>query len=247
MDLKIWEVVRDDSDEARVFEKEKTFVKKKLARRMLRIGSVKLNSENPFEWASGYRMPIYNDNRMLLGSFENRLLVADGFMKILADENVRWYGIAGTSTSGIPPATTLADLTHSPLIYVRDKPKPYGLRNQIEGIDTNKDLEGKKYILIEDVISTGGSSARVVQAIRDANGICNYCLSVFNYGFRESDRVFEKLEPSCVTKSLLTYKELIEVAEEVGYINNMQVKKFEEWGNDPFGWGEKHGFPLVEI
>jgi len=246
MDLGIWNIVRNEFNEALAFEKREISMKNEIIRRMLRIGAVKLNSENPFKWSSGYRMPIYNDNRMLLGSFEDRRMVAEGFLGFLANEKIGWYGIAGTSTSGIPPATTLADLTESPLIYIRNKPKSHGLMNRIEGIDTEKDLERKKYVLIEDVISTGMSSAEAVQAIRDANGVCDYCFSIFNYGFKESARAFKELGPPCVLKSLVTYEELIKIAEEVGYVNNVQMKKLEEWASNPFGWGESHGFPKIE-
>jgi orotate phosphoribosyltransferase len=217
-----------------------------IARASLEIGSIKLNTDDPFTWASGFRMPIYNDNRMFLGSYDYRMMIADGFMELLRDSRIHWYGIAGTSTSGIPPATTLADLTHSPLIYVRDKPKGHGLRNQIEGIDAESDLEGRRFVLIEDLISTGGSSARAVQAIRDANGDCRHCLSIFNYGLSKADEAFGRLGPECEVKSLLTYDNLLEIARETEYITDDQVGVLAEWRNDPFGWGEKRGFPKVE-
>ena len=150
-----------------------------IARAGLEIRAIKLDPENPFEWASGLMMPIYNDNRMFLGEFKHRQLIADGFLELLREQGIHWKRIAGTSTAGIPHAEALADLTQSPMIYVRDKPKDHGLRNQIEGIDAESDLQGDNVVLIEDLISTGGSSARAVQAIRDANGVCNYCLSIF--------------------------------------------------------------------
>lgn len=219
---------------------------KEIAEAGLEINAIKLKPGDPFTWASGYRMPIYNDNRMFLGSYENRMLVADGFMDLLEKNGIHWRIIAGTSTAGIPPANTLADLTKSPLIYVRDKPKGHGLKNQIEGIDAEKDLDGRKVVLIEDLISTGGSSARAVQAIRNANGECNYCLSIFNYGLDKAVKAFASLEPPCEVRSILTYDVLLEVAKEKGYLTKEQVKVLEEWGYGPFEWGEKHGFPKVE-
>jgi len=155
---------------------------KQIAKAGLEINAIKLRPDNPFTWASGFRMPIYNDNRMFLFHPEHRGLLARGFEKILQSEEIPYEVIAGTSTAGIPPATTLADHLGKPMIYVRDKPKDHGLQNQIEGIDAESDLQGRKVILVEDLISTGGSSARAVQAIRDANGECNYCVSIFNYG-----------------------------------------------------------------
>lgn len=201
-------------------------------------------------------MPIYNDNRMFLFYPRCRELISEGFINLIKEKQLKFEVIAGTSTAGISPATTLADRLEVPLIYVRDKPKDHGLKNQIEGIDAEKDLEGKRVILIEDLVSTGGSSAKAVQAIRNAKGECNYCLSIFNYGFNEATEVFEgkklydkegnKLSNKCNVYSILDYNQLLEVAKETGYINKEQQKMLEEWRADPFNWGEKHGFPKVE-
>ena len=197
---------------------------KEIARAGLDINAIKLRPDNPFTWASGFRMPIYNDNRMFLFHPEHRGLLARGFEEILQTEEIPYEVIAGTSTAGIPPATTLADHLGKPMIYVRDKPKDHGLQNQIEGIDAESDLQGRKVVLVEDLISTGGSSARAVQAIRDANGECNYCVSIFNYGLDKAVQAFEGLNPSCEVRSLLTYDTLLEVAKETGYINEGQAK-----------------------
>ncbi|MEN7982469.1 MAG: orotate phosphoribosyltransferase [Nanoarchaeota archaeon] len=217
-----------------------------IAKAGLDINAIKLRPDNPFTWASGFRMPIYNDNRMFLFHPEHRGLLARGFEEILQSEDIPYEVIAGTSTAGIPPATTLADHLEKPMIYVRDKPKGHGLQNQIEGIDAESDLQGRKVVLVEDLISTGGSSARAVQAIRDANGDCNYCVSIFNYGLDKAVQAFEGLNPSCEVRSLLTYDTLLEVAKETGYINEGPAKMLAEWRADPFNWGEKHGFPKVE-
>ena len=154
--------------------------------------------------------------------------------------------IAGTSTAGISPATTLADKTKKPLIYVRDKPKDHGLRNQIEGIDAGSNLEGRCVILVEDLISTGGSSVKAVQAIRNAGGECNNCLCIFNYGLDKSVSEFRSLDPQCEVLSLLIYTRLLEIAKEIGHITKRQAEMLAEWRADPFGWGERHGFPKVE-
>jgi len=219
---------------------------KEIAKAGLEIKAIKLNPDNPFTWASGFQMPIYNDNRMFLGSYDNRRLIATAFLDLFQENGIKLNTIAGTSTAGISPATTLADLIQSPLIYVRDKPKDHGLKNQIEGIDAESDLENKDVILVEDLISTGGSSARAVQAIRNANGECNYCVSIFNYGLDKATQAFDQLDPKCHVRSLLTYDKLLEIAKETGYVNDQQVTMLAEWRADPFGWGEKHGFPKVE-
>ena len=219
---------------------------REVAKAGLGINGIKLSPDNPFTWASGYRLPIYNDNRMFLRDAEHREMIAQGFMQLLQQNRIHWYGIAGTSTAGISPATTLADMVKSPLIYVRDKPKDHGLRNQIEGIDADSDLQGKNYVLVEDLISTGGSSARAVQAVRNANGNCNHCLSIFNYGLDDAVNAFADLNPVCKVHSILDYDTLIQVAKETGYVNEDQAKMLAEWRTDPKGWGQKHGFPKVE-
>lgn len=233
------------------------FHAREIAMEGLKIKAIKLNPDKPFVWASGYQMPIYNDNRMFLGHYINRKWVANGFLKLIINNNIKYDIIAGTSTAGISPATTLADLENTPLIYIRDKPKDHGLKNQIEGIDAEKDLEGKIVILIEDLISTGGSSVNAVQAIRNAKGECNHCLSIFNYGFEEAEEMFQGKKPydkektkflktPCKVNSILDYDTLLKVAKEINYINSEQEKMLEEWRADPWNWGEKHGFPRIE-
>ena len=231
---------------------------KALASTSLEIGAIKLRPEDPFQWASGYRMPIYNDNRMLLGNYEHRKLVKDIFSKIISSDHFMSTAdiIAGTSTAGIPPATTLADALHKPLIYIREKPKDHGLKNQIEGISDNSDLEGKTVILIEDLISTGGSSVKAVQAIRNAKGDIDTCLSIFNYGFKKAADMFagtapyndtgEKLTQPCEVISAVPFEILLQAIKETKYLNNKNIELIEDWYADPFNWGAKHGFPKVE-
>ena len=227
-----------------------------IAKAGLEIKAIKLRPDNPFLWASGFRMPIYNDNRLFLFHPNYRRLISAGFGKLLHREEISYDVIAGTSTAGISPATRLADSLIKPMIYVRDKPKDHGLKNQIEGIDAESDLQGRKVVLVEDLISTGGSSARAVQAIRDANGICNHCISIFNYGLDIAGKVFRgeepydkegnKLSTPCEVRSLLTYDTLLDVAKETGSFTEDQIQLLEQWRVDPLGWGEKHGFPRVE-
>ena len=214
-----------------------------LAKAGLTIKAIKLNPEKPFLWASGYSMPIYNDNRMFLFYPNYRKLILEGFINIIKTKNIKFDIIAGTSTAGIPHGAFLADKLDLPFIYIRDKAKSHGLRNQIEGIDAESDLKQKSVLVIEDLISTGGSSAKAVQAVRDANGVVEYCLSIFTYGLEEALSAFDKLEEPCKTDSILTYNTLLKTAKEINYITEEQVTLLEEWKKNPFGWGEKHGFP----
>jgi orotate phosphoribosyltransferase len=219
----------------------------------LKIGAIKLNPREPFQWASGYFMPIYNDNRLLLGYIDARKEVLEGITSYIINGN--FDVIAGTSTAGIPWASMVADRLDKPMIYVRDKPKVHGLRNQIEGIDASRSLEGRKVVLIEDLISTGGSSAKAVQAIRDADGDINHCISIFNYGFDEARDMFEGKTPfdegkilagGCNVESMAEYPVLLKVARDTKYISDSDVDMLAEWRSDPFNWGERHGFHPIK-
>jgi orotate phosphoribosyltransferase len=216
-----------------------------IAEQGLRIGAIKLNPEDPFQWASGYRMPVYNDNRMFLFHPDTRRAIARGLGDMVADRGIAPEVVAGTATAGIPHGALLADLLSLPFIYIRDKPKGHGLRNRIEGLDAESDLEGRRVVVIEDLISTGGSSARAVEAVREANGLCAWCLSIFGYGLEKAAEEFAALDPPCAFESLLTFPVLLDVAREGGFLPPEHIALLEDWRGDPFGWGEKHGFPKV--
>ncbi len=207
----------------------------------LNIGALKLNIEKPFLWASGYYMPIYNDNRLFLEQKKYRQMIAESFIQVVKDNNIKVDVIAGTSTAGIPHATTLADKMDLPLTYVRNKPKAHGLKNRIEGLPEEKGYEGRKVLLIEDLISTGGSSIEAVKAIREADGDIEYCLSIFSYGLKEADDNFASLTPSCTAVSIINYDNLITEASQKGYILQKETHSLREWREHPFQWGEAHG------
>ncbi len=203
----------------------------------LEIGAIKIDPERPFTWASGYRMPVYNDNRLLLGSAAHRSLVAEGFRSLLDRLKARVDVVAGTATAGIAPATTLADLLKTPLIYVRPNPKTHGMENQVEGV-----LEkGQTAVVIEDLISTGNSALKAVEAVRKAGGIVEHCLCVFSYGFQKSTDLFHKA--NCQIHPLLTFQSLLDQAQESGSLSKEQIELLQSWQKDPFAWGERHGFP----
>jgi len=191
-------------------------------------------------------MPIYNDNRMFLFFPMMRQLIAQGLADIIAEKGILAEVVAGTATAGIPHGAILADLLSLPYIYIRDKPKAHGLKNRIEGIDAESDLGGSRVVVIEDLISTGGSSARAVEAVREARGDCNWCLSIFSYGLEKAADLFEALDPPCEFSSLLTFPVLLDVARSGGFLSETQIALLSEWREDPFGWGEKHGFPKAK-
>lgn len=202
----------------------------------LKIGAIRINTEQPFTWASGYRMPVYNDNRLFLGNADHRLLIAKGIHSQLVEENITVDVVAGTATAGIPAATTLANLIRAPLIYVRPTAKKHGMQNQVEGALK----KGQHVIVIEDLVSTGGSVLNAVEAIRQLGGKVEHCFCIFNYGFQQADDLFEK--SSCQLHSLLTFENLINYGAKTGEFTDSQTSLLRSWYKDPFEWGEKHGF-----
>ncbi|MCY1152734.1 MAG: orotate phosphoribosyltransferase [Sphaerochaetaceae bacterium] len=224
-------------------------IKKEVANQLadiaLELGAIKLQVSDPFTWASGYRMPIYNDNRKLLASPKARLLIATAFEKICVALDFDPENIAGTATAGIPHATTLADKLNKSLSYVRSSSKDHGLNQKIEGLGASRSYEGKSVLLIEDLISTGGSSIKAVKAIVEADGVCPYTLAIFTYGLEASKTAFESLDPKCEYISILDYDTMVQRALEIKYINEDEALALKQWREDPFSWGINRGFERV--
>ena len=200
---------------------------------LIKINSIKIQTKNPFTWASGWKSPIYFDNRVSL-SFPNiRSEIKNHLCKIILEKYNDVEVIAGVATAGIPQSSLVADKLKKPLIYVRSKPKSHGMRNMIEG----KLEEGKKIVLIEDLISTGGSSIKAVEALREKRSDVLAVLSIFSYGFETSKKNFESV--NCVSESLFQYNDLISVALNKKYINEDDEISLREWRIDPEKWGKK--------
>lgn len=215
----------------------------KLAKAALSLGAIRLSPEKPFTWASGYHMPIYNDNRQFLAVPAYRMLIRDAFADMiealgLADVD----NISGTATAGIPHAVTLADKLEKPMSYVRSSAKDHGMGNQIEGL-AGGSFEGKRVLLIEDLISTGSSSIKALEAIRRADGVCNICLAIFTYGLDKATEAFGALDPKCDVYTILDYPTMLQTALADGYISAENAESLKQWRESPFEWGEKHGFP----
>ena len=208
----------------------------KLARISLEIGAIKFSPDQPFIWASGYKMPIYNDNRLLLGNAGHRALITQGFQDLLKKCNAKVEVIAGTATAGIPHATTLADLLQLPLIYVRSAAKTHGMGNRIEG----PLRQNQQVLVIEDLVSTGESAANAVTAIREAGGIVNHCFSIFSYGLTEATDKFKSI--SCEIHSILDFSELLKVALFTQNLTTSDIETLRSWQKAPFKWAENNGF-----
>ncbi|MFW5820628.1 MAG: orotate phosphoribosyltransferase [Bacteroidota bacterium] len=203
-----------------------------IARLLLQSNAIKLEPTNPFTWASGWKSPIYCDNRKTLSFPATRNMIRDEFIRLIKRE----YGIpeviAGVATGGIAQAALVADRLELPMVYVRSSAKSHGLENLIEGV-----LEpGQKVVVIEDLISTGGSSLKAVEAIRAAGAEVIGMLAIFSYGFTAAKLNFE--EHNCKLFTLSNYESLLETALDDGSINNSQLKVLKEWRMDPEKWGK---------
>ena len=207
-----------------------------IARVALEIGAIQFNAQQPFIWASGYKMPIYNDNRLLLGNAGHRALITQGFQDLLKKCAAKVEVIAGTATAGIPHATTLADRLQLPLIYVRSAAKTHGMGNRIEG----PLRQNQQVLVIEDLVSTGGSAANAVTAIREAGGIVNHCFSIFSYGLTEATDKFKSI--SCGIHSILDFSELLKVALSTQNLSTNEIETLRSWQKAPFKWAENNGF-----
>jgi orotate phosphoribosyltransferase len=203
---------------------------KQIAEQLLQIKAIKLEPTNHFTWASGWYSPIYCDNRKTLSYPAVRNFIRDGFLQIIADKFTDVDVIAGVATGAIAQGALVAQSLGKPYIYVRPKPKEHGLGNQIEGFVER----GKKVLVIEDLISTGGSSLGAVEALRKHGCEVVGMLAIFTYGFEKAANNFDKADVNLITLS--NYQALLEIASETGFISSNDIKLLEEWRKDPASW-----------
>ncbi len=202
-------------------------MKKKIARLLLKIEAVFLRPEDPFTWASGIKSPIYCDNRLILSYPEARKQVEAGLAALIRKHYPDCELVAGTSTAGIPHAALVADILELPMAYVRGSAKGHGRNNRIEG----KVIMGQKVVVVEDLISTGGSVVDVVDALREAGADVLGIASIFTYGMQKGiDRL---KEANVQNKSLTNFMTLAEVAAEEGYISEKDIARLEAFQNNP--------------
>lgn len=202
----------------------------KVAEFLLQIKAVKLQPNEPFTWASGWKSPIYCDNRKILSFPKVRTYIRQQFAEKLLDRFGKPDVIAGVATGGIAHGALVAEELGVPFIYVRSSAKKHGLQNKIEGV-----LEkGQRVVVIEDLISTGGSSLDAVEAIKDAGGDVVGLLAVFSYGFDIAKENF--INHKCEYDTLTNYETLIDVASKGNYIENKDIESVKEWKKDPSTW-----------
>ncbi|WP_022835450.1 orotate phosphoribosyltransferase [Salisaeta longa] len=204
-----------------------------LARHLLTIDAVALRPNDPFTWSSGRRAPIYCDNRRTLAYPDVRRFICDAFVDVLAPYDLPGATVAGTATAGIPHAAWLADRRDAPMAYVRGAAKQHGRQNQIEGVVQ----PGDDVVLVEDLISTGGSALDAVQALRDAGATVHAVLAIFSYELDVAHRAFRSAD---VPLHVLTgYSTLLEVAQATGAIATTDLETLRTWRRDPEAWSRQ--------
>ena len=203
---------------------------KEIARDLLKIKAVYLKPEEPFTWASGIKSPIYTDNRVTLAYPETRTLIEDGFVEKIRAEFPDVDVIAGTATAGIPHGAIIADKMNLPFAYIRSKPKDHGAGNQIEG----RVAPGQKMVVIEDLISTGGSVLDAIAAAKREGADVIGAAAIFTYELPKADKNFNEAGVKLVTLS--NYTELIHLAEQEGYINAEGLALLKRFKEDQENW-----------
>ncbi|WP_433946166.1 orotate phosphoribosyltransferase [Paenibacillus sp. SN-8-1] len=203
----------------------------KIAESLLEIGAVALRPHQPFTWTSGIKSPIYCDNRLTMSFPEVRDLIAESFASLIREQYPDTEVIAGTATAGIPHAAFVSQKLGLPMAYIRDKAKGHGKENQIEGLIKS----GQKVIVIEDLISTGGSSIKAAQAVQEAGATPQAVLAIFSYQLDKAVNAFS--EAGIAIQSLSNYTALIDVAVKKGTIQEQDLELLKSWREDPSSFG----------
>lgn len=203
-----------------------------IAENLLYIKAVKLSPEKPFTWASGWKSPIYCDNRKTLSYPKIRTFIRQELTNAILEIYGKPDVIAGVATGAIAQGVLVAQQLGLPFIYVRSSPKDHGLTNVIEGVYSS----GQSVVVVEDLISTGKSSLYAVNSIREAGCIVKGMVAIFSYNFKVADDSFKSQKCNVITLS--NYDILIELAVETGYITKKDLKSLQEWRENPEKWGE---------
>ena len=203
-----------------------------VTKRLLAIDTIKIQPDNPFTWASGWKAPIYCDNRKVLSYPETRTFICNQFVQLVREKYPNAEAIAGVATGAIAIGVLIAEVMKLPFIYVRSKPKGHGLENLIEG-----DIQpGTKVVIIEDLISTGGSSLSAAQAVRNYGAEVLGMLAIFTYNFPLAAQNFQEANIELTTLS--NYNLLLKMAYDAGEISDVQLESLNNWRKNPQTWGQ---------
>jgi orotate phosphoribosyltransferase len=204
----------------------------KIAEYLLEINAIKLSPDAPFTWTSGWKSPIYSDNRLSLSYPEARTFIKQQLGKLITDKFAGAEAIVGVATAGIAPGALVADEINLPFGYIRSEAKKHGMGKQVEG-----DIRpGQKIVVVEDLVSTGKSSLQAVESLQQYGCEVLGMVSIFTYGFDLAKEAFEKV--GCTYYSLSNYNTLIDVAAQKGLVKPEQVAVLNEWRKSPSTWGQ---------
>lgn len=204
----------------------------KTAESLLQIKAVKLNKNNPFTWASGWKSPIYCDNRKTLSYPAIRTYIRQNFADVIKEEFGDVDVIAGVATGAIAIGVLVAQELGKPFVYVRSGNKDHGLKNKVEGVFS----EGQTVVVVEDLISTGGSSLAAVEALREGGAEVKGMVAIFTYGFKVAENRFKEADVRLYTLS--DYDNLIKQAADSGYVKEEDIKSLQVWRQNPAEWGK---------
>ena len=202
-----------------------------IAQALLRIGAIGFCVGNPITFTSGIKAPVYVDNRKFPFWPEQWRIVIDGFKQKILEEHIDFDIIAGIETAGIPHSSALAYSMEKPSVFVRKKPKEHGTKSKIEG----GNVQGKRVLLIEDLVTTGGSSLAGVQALREEGAVVADCLVICTYEFSESREAFQKA--GVKLHALTSFEDILQEAEKTAIITTVEKEVVERWLQNPHDWG----------
>ncbi|CAG4998668.1 Orotate phosphoribosyltransferase [Dyadobacter sp. CECT 9275] len=209
-----------------------TNISKRIAELLLEAEAIKLSPDKPFQWSSGWLSPIYCDNRVALSYPDTRTFIKKTLADLIRDEYPDVNAVVGVATGGIAQGALVADCLELPFAYVRPEPKKHGMGNQIEG----RLEKGQSVVILEDLISTGGSSLKVVDVLRAAGIEVAGMVAIFTYGFETASQNFA--EKGVKLQTISHYNALIQAAVEHNYVTENQVKSLSEWRLAPDKWGK---------
>jgi orotate phosphoribosyltransferase len=207
-------------------------INQQIASKLLQINAIKFNPANPFQWTSGWKSPIYCDNRKTLSYPDLRRQIRDAFTQVIRHEYGTPEVIAGVATGAIAMGVLTAEAMDLPFVYVRSSQKKHGLQNTIEG----EFRKGQRVVVVEDLVSTGNSSLRAVDALRDGGAEVLGMVAIFSYGFDLARENFGKKQ--CRLHTLSDYQTLVDVAMKQGYLREEHREDLEQWRRNPSQWGQ---------
>ena len=203
-----------------------------VAEELLQVGAIKIKPSEPFTWASGWKSPIYCDNRLSLSFPATRTIIKHYLSKTIEENYAEVDVIAGVATAGIPQGALIADALNLPFVYVRSKPKGHGMENMIEG----KIEKGQKVVLVEDLVSTGGSSIKAAEALKEAGASILGMVAIFTYGFEIAENNFK--EAGIALHCLSNYNHLLDQATAMELIEEEQIATLKAWRENPADWNQ---------